>query len=504
MPQAAELRVRFAPSPTGRLHVGGARTALFNWLLARHAKGKMILRIEDTDIARSTRASEESLLEDLAWLGLDWDEGPDVGGPHAPYRQSERRELYSGMAAGLVNAGHAYACFCSDAGKRDTPRIGSSEPKAGEDEPSAEGDEPREDSDVAAESRGACPCASLAQAAAQSRIRTGEAHAVRFRVRAGVVEFEDRIRGAMRIDSATFGDFVLLRSSGLPTYNFACVVDDSDMRITHVVRGEDHLYNTARQSLLYDALAQARPQFVHLALILDEDRGKLSKREGRSGTYVDEYRTQGFLPAALVNFLALLGWSSPRGEELLSPDELVRDFDLDRVSKSPAVFDPVKLEWMAAWHMRSRSVDDLVPQALAHLRAAGLDMTPERTRAWIAGFKADLPALGQLPARVRGILDSPVPNDEAAEALAAPGARRLLDALAAKLEARAGQSPAVDGQGFKQMLQECGQELGVRGRYLFAPVRAALSGRTHGPELPLLFDALGIETVRARLGAASD
>lgn len=483
MPQAAELRVRFAPSPTGRLHVGGARTALFNWLLARHEKGKLILRIEDTDIARSTRASEESLLEDLAWLGLDWDEGPDVGGPHAPYRQSERRELYSRMASQLVNAGHAYSCFCSDAGK---------------------GDEPRADSDAAAASRGACPCASLEPAAAQGRIRAGEAHAVRFRVHAGVVEFEDRIRGAMRIDSATFGDFILLRSNGLPTYNFACVVDDTDMRITEVVRGEDHLYNTARQCLLYDALAQARPQFVHLALILDEDRGKLSKREGRSGTYVDEYRTQGYLPAALVNFLALLGWSSPRGEELLSPDELVRDFDLDRVSKSPAVFDPVKLEWMAAWHMRSRSVDDLVPQALAHLRAAGLDMTPERARAWITGFKADLPALGQLPARVRGILDSPVPNDEAAEALAAPGARRLLDVLAAKLEARAGQAAAVDGQGFKQMLQECGQELGVRGRDLFAPVRAALSGRTHGPELPLLFDALGIETVRARLGAASD
>ncbi len=480
MPQAAELRVRFAPSPTGRLHVGGARTALFNWLLARHAKGKMILRIEDTDLARSTRASEQSLLEDLAWLGLDWDEGPDVGGPHAPYRQSERRELYSRVAAQLEDAGHAYACFCSDAGRRDEPR------------------------DSGAETRSDCPCAAIEPAAAQSRAQAGETHAIRFRVQSGVVEFADRIRGAMRIDSATFGDFVLLRSSGLPTYNFACVVDDNAMGITHVVRGEDHLYNTARQSLLYDALAQPPPEFVHLALILDEDRGKLSKREGRTGTYVDEYRTQGVLPEALVNFLALLGWSSPRGEELFSPDELVRDFDLDRVSKSPAVFDPVKLEWMAAWHMRSRSVDELVPLALTHLRAAGLDMTAERARAWIAGFKADLPALGQLPARVGAILGPPVPNAEAAEALAAPGARRLLDTLAAKLEERAREVIPLDGQGFKKTLQECGQEIGVRGRDLFAPVRAALTGQTHGPELPLLFDALGIETVRARLGAAID
>ena len=470
-------RVRFAPSPTGRLHVGGARTALFNWLLARNQKGTMVLRIEDTDAERSTRESEASLLADLAWLGLDWDEGPDLGGPQAPYRQSERRQHYTAAAEPLLQTGQAYPCFC---GEKDAPR----------------GEE------AGAPERSDCRCGEMSPAAVAARRRDGDRQAVRFRVPPGVVEFEDRLRGPMRIDAATFGDFVLLRTSGLPTYNFACVVDDHAMQITHVVRGEDHLYNTARQRLLYDALRLPLPEFVHLPLILDTDRSKLSKRDGRSGTYVDEYRTQGYLPEALVNFLALLGWSSPRGEELLSPAELVRDFSLERLTRSPAVFDPVKFEWMAAWHMRQRPDAELVTLAAPWLQAAGLDTKPETARAWIAGFKSDLPALGRLPAKVQEILGPPAPTPEAEAALCAPGARRLLAALVDGLEKARSSAATLDGQGFKKLLQESGQELGLRGKDLFGPVRAALTGSTHGPELPLLYDALGVERVRQRLQAA--
>jgi glutamyl-tRNA synthetase len=277
--------VRFAPSPTGRLHVGGARTALFNWLFARHHNGVMVLRIEDTDTERSTRASEDSLLRDLRWLGLDWDEGPDVGGPHGPYRQSERCQKYAAAAAQLVRDGLAYPSADSEA---DVAASESRDHKT-----------PRERTPVAA-----FDATALAQ-----QIIAGTSPAIRFRLPEGMIHYEDAVRGPLQIDTDTLSDFILLRSSGLPTYNFACVVDDADMQITHVLRGEDHLYNTSRQVLLYDALQLARPQFVHLSLILGEDRTKLKKRDGREGTFVDEYRTRGFLPDALVNFLALLGWS---------------------------------------------------------------------------------------------------------------------------------------------------------------------------------------------------
>jgi nondiscriminating glutamyl-tRNA synthetase len=451
---------------------------LFNWLLARHTGGTMVLRIEDTDTERSTPESERSLLEDLSWLGIDWDEGPDVGGPFAPYRQSERREQYASMAQQLWDAGRAYPCFCSDAdlaARRETRRASGAE--AGYDG----------------------RCRAIPPEDAQRRVRTGETHTLRFHVPAGMVEFEDRLRGPMHIDAATFGDFVILRSSGLPTYNFACVVDDAGMRISDVIRGEDHLYNTARQCLLYDALQLSRPRFVHLALILDEERGKLSKREGRTGTYVDEYRAQGYLPQALMNFLALLGWSSPREEELLAPEDLVRDFDLDRVSKSPAVFDPVKLDWMAAWHLRGRADDELARLARPFLQAAGLSDDPEQTRAWVAGFKSDLPALGMLPGRVQEVLQSPQATEEAVAVLEQPSARRLLDLLVDRMDASRRADSPVDAPGFKKLLTACGKELGLKGKDLYGPVRAALTGKLHGPELGLLFDALGTERVQERL-----
>jgi nondiscriminating glutamyl-tRNA synthetase len=399
-----------------------------------------------------------------------------VGGPYAPYRQSERKERYAGAASRVLEAGRAYACFCADellAAKRK--------------EQLAAGEEPRYDG----------ACRSLHPAEARRRVQAGETHALRFKVGRGTVRFQDRVRGTMRIDTSTFGDFVLLRMSGLPTYNFACVVDDAGMSITCVVRGEDHLYNTARQLLLYEALDLRPPEFAHLSLILDEERGKLSKREGREGTFVDEYRERGYLPEALMNFLALLGWSSPAGDEILAPERLVREFDLGRVSKSPAVFDARKLRWMAGAHLRARPDAELAARAAAFLRAAGLDDDPEHCRRWITAFKDGIAALGELPARVREVLE-PVRESDAEAAMAAPGARRLLHALAVKLE-KAGAAGTVDGQSFKRLLLDCGKELDLEGQKLFMPVRAALSGRLHGPELPLLFDVLGYEKALQRL-----
>ena len=479
---APPVRVRFAPSPTGRLHVGGARTALFNWLMARRSGGAFVVRVEDTDAARSTRGYETQLLDDLRWLGLDWDEGPDVGGQHGPYRQSERGDLYARQAARLVAAGAAYPCFCTDpelearrAARRDA------------------GEEQRYDG----------TCRRIDPAAAGARVAAGESHTVRFHAGRGAVEFDDLVRGPIRIERETFGDFVLERSSALPTYNFACVVDDIDMQISHVLRGEDHLYNTARQALLYGALEVEPPLFAHLPLILDEDRSKLRKRQGRTGTYVDEYRTAGYLPEALVNFLALLGWSAPDGREVLSRDELVAGFDIARVSKSAAMFDVRKMEWMAGEYLRSVDDDELAARATPFLHAAGLAGSAADTRRWIAAFKSHIFALGQLPERVREILDEPKVDAEASEVVDTPEARRLLDALADALERVAPDTSSLDGAGFKSLIQQCGRETGVKGRALFMPVRVALTGQLHGPELALLYDVLGVDVARRRLRGAA-
>jgi len=473
------VRVRFAPSPTGRLHVGGARTAIFNWLFARHHGGTLVLRIEDTDQERSTRASESSLLADLEWMGLDWDEGPDGGGPYPPYRQSERQEIYAESASRLAAAGAIYPCFCTDAeldAKRGAQR--------------AAGLEPHYDG----------TCRGLDPRSAAERRAKGETHTMRFRVPDRSVTFEDRVRGSMRFESSTVGDFVLLRSNGMPTYTFACVVDDAAMRISHVLRGEDHLTNTMRQVLIYEAFGLTPPEFAHLSLIVDADRAKLKKREGQEGTYVDEYRARGYLPGALVNFLALLGWSSPSGDEVLNRQRLVAEFDLDRVGRAPAVFDTQKLRWMAGEHLRAAPLAELARDSMPFMHDAGLDLDMAAATRMLAAFRDGLTTLADLPMRVRDLLHPGAPEPEAAAALQAPEARRLLKALVAGFDDRTAKS-SVDGAVFKALLQECGKTAGIKGRELFLPVRAAISGRAHGPEIPLLFDALGADVVRERLAA---
>src|SRR5690242_7796038 len=326
------VRVRFAPSPTGHLHVGGARTAIFNWLYARRHGGTFIIRVEDTDQARSTRESEQMVLDDLRWLGLDWNEGPEIGGPHAPYRQSERVELYGRVANELVEKGVAYRCYCSE-----------EELEAKRKQAEAESRPPHYD----------LTCW-------LNRRHDDTPHAIRFHVpEDGDVTIDDLIRGEVTWRKETLGDFIIVRSDGFPVYNFCVVVDDHDMKISHVIRAEEHLTNTHRQVLIYRAMGWDVPHFAHVSLILGQDRTKLSKRHG--ATSVSAYAEEGYLPDAMVNYLTLLGWSSPDGLDVFSRDYAIANFSLERVNAAPAVFDPQKLEWLNGQYVHAMSAADLAP-----------------------------------------------------------------------------------------------------------------------------------------------
>src|SRR4051794_4725040 len=354
-------RVRFAPSPTGYLHVGGARTALFNWLFARRHGGVFVLRIEDTDAERSSADMIEGILDGLRWLGLDWDEGPKVDGPHAPYFQSERVDRHRAMATQLVAGGHAYYCYC-------TPEQLKARREAAE-QASAGWMYDR-------------TCAALSRVEIDERERLGLPRAVRVRVPAGVVRFVDLVHGPIEVDGAHIEDFVIVRSDGLPTYQLSVVADDVDMAITHVVRGDDHISNTPKQILLYQALGAALPQFAHVPLILGADKKRLSKRHG--ATSVTEYQRQGYLSEAMVNFLALLGWSPGTDEEIFTRDELVERFTLEGISGGNAVFNPEKLDWFNQQHLARLTMHELIARVRPELEAAGLwsdSLTGER-RAW--------------------------------------------------------------------------------------------------------------------------
>jgi nondiscriminating glutamyl-tRNA synthetase len=473
-----EVRVRFAPSPTGYLHVGGARTAIFNWLFARHTGGAFVLRIEDTDAERSSGESEASLLEDLRWLGLDWDEGPETGGPHAPYRQSERLDLYRAAADDLIARGLAYPCFCTDA---DLERKREAATAAGR----------------ATHYDGTCRDLSPAQVAA--RRKDGIPETVRFKVPAEVVSFDDAVRGPIDLDTDMVGDFVIIRSNALPTYNFAATCDDRDMRITHVIRGEEHLPNTLRQMLVYNALGARPPVFAHVPLILAEDRSKLSKRHGASS--VGELRSQGYLPSAAVNYLVLLGWSHPREKEVLSLDELIETFTIKRINKSAAVFDPKKLAWMNGQHLRaldSDAVFDVAEPFLPSWLPERYDK-PER-REIVAILRDRLDVLSALEEQTRIFRDDVAPDAEAAELLATEGARAVTSALTARLRDA---NEAITPDAFNAMIKDTGTALGVKGKDLYFPIRAAITGSVHGPDLARVASVKGRDSVLHLLDSAA-
>lgn len=477
VPDNVLMRVRFAPSPTGHLHVGNARTALFNWLLARGQGGTFVLRLEDTDDVRSTVASADGIVEDLRWLGLTWDEGPDVGGAFGPYRQTERLGHYRAHAERLMAGGHAYHCFCSPADLEAQREVALREGRT----PQYAG-----------------TCRDIDPASARARVEGGEPAAIRFRVPPrDAVTFTDLVRGPITTDIAMIGDFVLIRQNGVPAYNFAVVVDDLEMAITLVVRGEDHVPNTPRQCLLYEALGAAPPQFAHLSLVLGPDHAPLSKRHGASS--VGEFRARGILPEALVNYLALLGWSPGQGEELLPAAELARRFRVEDVTRSAGVFDPDKLAWMNRHYVKTADPARIATLLVPHLRDAGLlaadasgggDLAPFLL-ACVPLVAGTVDTLADAPERLRPVFETPRPSatvehlaGEAAEA--AEAGRQVVVAFAQELSGR----PRLTRETFREAAQQVRQRTGQKGRALFHPIRLALTGADSGPELDLLVPAI--------------
>ena len=470
------VRVRFAPSPTGCLHVGGARTALFNWLFARRNNGVFILRIEDTDLERSTAESEEGLLRDMQWLGLDWDEGPLKGGDYGPYRQSERKEVYAAKAAELLEKCAAYHCFCTEeelAARRD------------------QAEQNRESLHYDGK------CRDLPADDVAGRILKGIPHVIRLRVPEEDTFLDDIVRGRVEWKAETLGDFIIMRSNGMPVYNFCVVVDDATMKISHVIRAEEHLSNSHRQLILYRALGIIPPQFAHVSLILGPDKTKLSKRHG--ATSVGQYALDGYLPEAMINFLALLGWNEGNDREIYTIKELIAAYSLERICKSPAVFDSAKLSWMNGVHIRALAPAKLIELAIPCLQKAFPDSEALKDNAFaeklVLLLQNHLLVFPDIEAQAKPILQPEPPTDpQAVEALEFSETPALLKAFSEGLLASDWNKDAINNR-----LKEAGKAAGAKGKKLFMPVRAALTGQAHGPDLIGIIELLGLQKVVQRL-----
>jgi len=466
------MRLRFAPSPTGQLHVGNARTALFNWLLARGQGGTFVLRIEDTDFERSTRESERSMIDDLHWLGLEWTEGIDVGGERGPYRQSERLHIYRAHAVELMAGGHAYQCFCSG--------------------------ELLEADRAAALAAGRPPkyvgrCRQISRDTARRRIEDGEKAVIRFRVPDNRdVTFNDVVRGSVTFNTEVIGDPVIVRSDGVPAYNYAVVIDDALMEITHVIRGEDHISNTPRQILIFEAFGWRPPQFAHVSLVMGPDHSPLSKRHG--ATSVAEFRARGYLPEALTNYLALIGWSPGEGEELVPIEQLAQRFRLEDVGHSAGIFDSDKLAWVNRHYLKGAAPDRLARLSVPYLRQHEWLSDPSPSdlaflERVIPAATASVDRLEQIPARLKFLFDYSAtraledPNVRA-EAL---GSRSVIDALAEELSAS---SRLLDKEAFRAAATRVRERTGQKGKALFHPIRLALTGEPEGLELDLAVPAI--------------
>ncbi len=476
-----DVRVRFAPSPTGTLHIGSARTALYNYLFARHLGGTMVLRVEDTDLKRSRREHEVSIVRDLHWLGLQADEGPDVGGDYGPYRQSERAELYEAAVEKLLESGHAYRCFCTQ------ERL--DELKA---EQLAAGTMPRYDR----------RCLGLSSESVWRRLEAGEEATVRFLVPAGDVTFGDLIHGPITFSSDVIGDFIIRRTDGGFAYNYAVVIDDAGMRITHVVRGEDHITNTARQLMLYDALGEQTPLYAHHSLIHGADGGKLSKRHG--ATSIGEFRDMGYLAPAVVNYLALLSWSSGDEREKFTLDELAAGFDMSRASKSPAIFDLDKLNWLNGLYIRELGAEELSELIRPYLHEEGLEFAEGQRQVVTAAVQSNLVVLEDAPTFARVFADEPILTASShLAALDEPGVDVVFALLADVLEEAEQEYFSIDQARamVKRVADGC-KERGIKGKSIYLPLRVALTGRDHGPDFFYLVAGLGRGRLLARLQIA--
>ncbi len=479
------VRVRFAPSPTGKLHIGGARTAIYNWAFARAMGGKFILRIEDTDPERSTEENTQIILRAMRWLGLDWDEGPEVGGEFGPYHQTERFDTYTAALETLKERGAVYPCFCTKE-ELDAKREAAGESYAGYDR----------------------TCRNLSAEEAQARIAAGEPHVWRLKVpeNHGPIEFDDAVYGHMSFPADVMDDMILVRTDGTPTYNFAVVCDDANMQITHVIRGDDHLSNTPRQILIYEALGLEAPTFAHLSMILGADGKKLSKRHG--ATSVEEYKAQGFLPDTMVNFLALLGWSLDGETTIISRDVLCEKFSLDRITKKDAVFDETKLEWMNGQYIKAMNPAQWVELSRPWLIEAGataedIDARPEwyaKLYPLLAERETSLTdAAEKLPYMFWGAnvtLDEKSVN----KVLKKEGARAD-EALRACRDILADESRAWECEGLQQACRDLCEPMEIKPKNMFQPLRVAVCGNMVSPPLFESIELMERADVLARIDA---
>ncbi|MBN1473105.1 MAG: glutamate--tRNA ligase [Syntrophaceae bacterium] len=471
-----KTRVRFAPSPSGELHIGNARTALFNWLFARHRNGTFVLRVEDTDEARSDIVFQNNLYEDLKWLGLDWDEGPVKNGAYGPYRQSERLDIYKRHLISLMEKNLVYPCYCAQ----------------------EELEEERQNLILSKRMpRYMGKCRNLTDAEKNKKKNEGRVPSFRFKIEPQVIEFEDIIRGTVRFESEAIGDFIIMRSNGMPAYNFAVVIDDHLMDITHVIRGEDHLSNTALQLLLYRAFGYNPPVFAHHSLIFGKDRTKLSKRHG--SVSVGEFRKKGILPEALLNYLGILGTSYPNAQELLSREELIKHFSIERASKSGAVFDEDKLLWLNAIYIRNTETRDLLLKLLPFIESAGYDISGVDEK-WLIEIidlvKTDLVILSDIGNHLDIFLDDKYKlTNEAKEIIKNDENSNVVRLFMEYLK----NNNAEAGMLYSDALKYVKRQTNKKGKDLFMPIRAALTGKTTGPQLDKIFSILGKDAALKRL-----
>ncbi|TDM39110.1 glutamate--tRNA ligase [Macrococcoides goetzii] len=478
----SKVRVRYAPSPTGFLHIGNARTALFNYLFARHNGGDFIIRIEDTDTARNVEGGEASQLKFLQWLGMDWDESIDKDGGFGPYRQSERAHIYNPIIEKLLAEDKAYRCYMT-----------AEELEAEREAQLARGEMPRYGGKHA----------HLTKEEEAALIAEGREPAIRIRVpKDKTYTFNDMVKGEVSFDSNGIGDWVIVKKDGIPTYNFAVAIDDHFMEITHVIRGDDHISNTPKQMMVYEALGYDIPTFGHMTLIVNEDRKKLSKRDGSIIQFIEQYHDLGYLPEALFNFIGLLGWSPEGEEEIFSKAQFIEMFDEKRLSKSPAFFDKQKLAWINNQYMKTKDLDTVFEMTLPHMEKAGL-ISNNPTEAELAWAKS-LVSLYQQQMSYAGEIvelselffkDELALDEEASEVVNGEQVPELVKALTAQLEAL----DTFDAASIKAAIKAVQKETGIKGKNLFMPIRVMVSGQTHGPELPNTMELLGKDKVIERL-----
>ncbi|MBI2471200.1 MAG: glutamate--tRNA ligase [Planctomycetes bacterium] len=472
------IRVRFAPSPTGLLHIGNARMAVFNWLFAKRHKGAFILRIEDTDVARSEKRFMTQLIEDLHWLGLTWQEGPDVGGQHGPYLQSERLHIYNDICQKFLKEGIAYRCYCTPEELEERRQIAK-----------LTGKPPRYDN----------RCRTLTDTQKNAFETSGLSFTIRFKVPDELVTFDDLIRGTCQFDMSLTGDFVIMRSDGTPSFHFAVAVDDTLMNITHVIRGEDHLSNTPNHILLFHALKQKPPQFAHLSLTMGADRTLLSKRHGAFS--ISEYRKLGYLPEGLLNYMMLLGWSLKDKKEKFMIGDIIDTFEISSMSKSASVFDQQKLDWLSGQYIRETDLERLTNLSIPYLQTAGFISTDEtkidrsKLKIILDAIRSNISCLSQIVREVDIFFKDVVISDSHVEFLSSETSQSILSTFYINLQKLNTLSPDI----FKEVLKTVQKETKVNGKGLYMPIRIALTGREHGPELYSIANILGINTCRKRI-----